>query len=74
MSLQSISVHVVVKQWGNEEGRRIIADAGIPMKNKIEQILNVLNVLEYNDIAYNIADSFEKALKLMECMNLRPKW
>lgn len=46
MSLQKLSVHALVKQWGNEEVRRIIADARIPMKNKIEQIVNVLNVFK----------------------------
>ena len=74
MSLQRIIVYMAVKKWGNETIQQVIANARIPMKNKIERILNVLNILKYNDIAYNITDSFEKALKLMECMNLRPKW
>lgn len=65
MSLQRIIVYMAVKQWGNETIQQIIEDARIPKRNKDKQIINVLNILRCNDIAYNITDSFAKALELM---------
>ena len=71
MSLRSATIHMIVKQWGHEAiQQHVIADDRVPQRDRIERVINILNILRCNDVAYNMADSFEKDLKLMKHMDL----